>query len=170
MDEKSLDFFLDHKILQETMKQEITALRGVLDLMKEEEIFYSSQKNTAKKTLLEKKAEANKKLKTIQKKRSEIIKKITRQFFNETTKSHFNSSCFNAIIRKDEENSLETFHLRDQILNFMKIIKNQKERLISLKKQPEPIIMVELTGLEPIKKINKKVQTLDHEPLNLEDC
>ena len=43
------------------MKQEITALRGVLDLMKEEEIFYSSQKNTAKKTLLEKKAEANKK-------------------------------------------------------------------------------------------------------------
>jgi len=169
MEEGSLNFVIDIKRLQEIMKEEISALRSLFDLMKEEEILINYQKPFCKKTFSTKKNEVCKKLRMIQKRRHEITKKITEDCVEDPIKADFNSNFFNHIIRKDIENSLETFHLRDQVIHFMKIIKTQKELLMTLKKPSQGSMMIEVC--EEKKKVQKLSQTqiLDQEKPSFED-
>lgn len=156
MDSLFSDFSFLHKQLQQLMRDELSALREVFDLMKEEELVHNSMPSLNKKVFAEKKNQINKRLKTLQKERSHLTKSLGQSYFSEIKTTHFNSVFFNKIIEKDEENSLETFHLRDQILHFMKCIRQQKERLTHLKKQAEsPINCVKL---QPAKKPYKQLQ------------
>lgn len=158
MDSLFFDFSSLHKKLQQLMREELSTLREVFDLMKEEERNHHSMFFLNKKALTQKKSEINKRLKNLQKERSYLTKTLSQSYFSETKTTHFNSVFFNKMIEKDEENSLETFHLRDQILHFMKCIRQQKERLMHLKKQaegPQPP-----TKLMPSKKaVNQLQQT-----------
>jgi len=135
MDSLFFDFSFLHKKLQELMREELSTLREVFDLMKEEEHNHHSTALINKKAVSLKKTTINKRLKLLQKERSCLTKTLSQSYFCETKTTHFNSVFFNKIIEKDEENSLETFHLRDQIMHFMKCIRQQKERLSQLKKQ-----------------------------------
>jgi len=138
MDTLFFDFSSLHKKLQQLMREELSTLREVFDMMKEEELIKKSLQPLSKKAFSEKKTEINKRLKSLQKERLHLTKRLGQSYFCENKTTHFNSPFFNKIIEKDEENSLETFHLRDQILHFMKCIRQQKERLVLIKKQIEP--------------------------------
>jgi hypothetical protein len=137
MDMLFFDFSSLHKKLQQLMREELSTLREVFDMMKEEELIEKTLQPLSKKAFFEKKTEINKRLKSLQKERLYLTKTLGQSYFSENKTTHFNSPFFNKIIEKDEENSLETFHLRDQILHFMKCIRQQKERLVHMKKQIE---------------------------------
>lgn len=161
MDPSFFDFSLLHKQLQTLMREELSTLREVFDLMKEEEHHHIQSNLTSKKIICEKKTEINKRLKHLQKARSDITKTLGQTYFTTAKTTHFNSVFFNKIIEKDEENSLETFHLRDQILHFMKIIRQQKQRLVCLKKHTEASqLSLQLEPIKPMKKQYPKTQTI----------
>lgn len=128
-------FVSTHKKLQEILKEELTILRSLFDLMKEEEIAFLKNKGIAKENLKEEKSETNKKLKLIQKQRHQVTQTLLDEVTTSKRKEHFNSLLFNQIVSKDEENSVETFHLRDQVLNFIEKIEKQKEINHTLKGQ-----------------------------------
>ena len=166
-----LDFGSMHKKLQELMKKELCALRTILDLLKEEELAYMTKDLSLKKNLFLKKNETNKGLKQIQKERCALTKSLAETFAKESKTYHFNSSVFNHLISKDHENSVETFHLRDQILHFMKTIRFQKERLLSLKNQPESrqsFMPAKSLGRKAIKKPHQ-IQTIPLESPSSQD-
>lgn len=162
MYQEFLDFSFMHKKLQELMKKELDTLRSVLDLLKEEEIAYLKDDISHKKNLFLKKNETNKALKKLQKERNALTKSLAETTNSLPKHSHLNSEAFNTIISKDHENSVETFHLRDQIMHFMKTIKTQKERLICLKKQTDSRghgMQLDLAPRKLVKK-NRQIQTL----------
>jgi hypothetical protein len=128
-------FVSTHKKLQELLKEELMILRSLFDLMIEEEIAFLKNKGIAKENLKEEKSETSKKLKLIQKQRHQVTQSLLHEFAVPKRKEHFNSQLFNQIVSKDQENSVETFHLRDQVLNFIEKIEKQKEINHTLKGQ-----------------------------------
>lgn len=137
MDPLYFDFTSLHKQLQQLMKEELVTLRAVFDMMKEEEMHASCSFYDQKKAFKEKKTAMNKRLKALQKQRLFLTKSLGQSSLTEKKTMHFNSPIFNKLIEKDEENALETFHLRDQILHFMKCIKDHKQRLLQRKPSGE---------------------------------
>ncbi|MBM3191991.1 MAG: hypothetical protein FJZ63_05005, partial [Chlamydiae bacterium] len=148
---EKLDWHALHKQLQETMKEELTKLRELLGLLKQEEnVLLQGQalppySKTSPRYLI------NKQLKLLQKRRSALTRALGKTGTQVLYIHHFNSKNFNVLIAQDEDNAVETFSLRDQILSIMKIVRQYKERLDTLSKHPDTAAYVALSP----KKLNK---------------
>lgn len=132
MHETNFEWDFLHKQLQDLMKQELHMLREVLSSMKQEEEAILQGITVSRKALSSQRAPLNKRLKQLQKERSSITKALVQTLSEEIYIHHFNSKNFNLLISRDEDNAVETFNLRDQILHLMKTIKQQRDRLSKL--------------------------------------
>ena len=124
-----LDWDLLHKQLQDVMKQELTTLRELLSALREEEETLSQGSFLPPYSRCSKRNLINKQLKLIQKERNYLTKSLGKTFTQIVNIHHFNSKNFNALIAKDEDNAMETFSLRDQIIDLMKIVRQYKEQI-----------------------------------------
>jgi flagellar biosynthesis/type III secretory pathway chaperone len=154
-----------HKQLQDIMKEELNMLREVLSMMRQEEEALIQRNILSKKSFGSKRSSLNKQLKILQKERSCLTKALTQAANKDFYIHHFNSKNFNILISQDEDNSVETFHLRDQILHLMKNIKRQKDRIATLVKAGDTTAYLEMSII-PIAKqedSTKKIQTINNE-------
>lgn len=152
-----------HKQLQDIMKQELKMLREVWSVMKEEEEALMQRNLISKKAISSKRCFLNKQLKLLQKERSSLTKSLINNFNKDLYIHHFNSKNFNILISQDEDNAVETFHLRDQILHLMKNIKQLKDRITTLVKNGESdsYSSLELRPSSKHENFSKKVQTIN---------
>lgn len=163
MTDDVLEWSCLHKQLQDIMKQELKMLRDVWGAMKEEEEALLQRNLVSKKIIKSKRCFLNKQLKIIQKERSNLTKSLVTTLNKDFYIHHFNSKNFNLLISQDEENSVETFHLRDQILHLMKNIKQLKDRIATLMEHAEDSPCLSLEALPSSKQENfsKKIQTIN---------
>jgi len=160
-----LDWDVLHKQLQDIMKQELSLLRELLSAMHEEEAILLQGLPTPSNPRSSKRYLINKQLKLVQKKRNYLTKALGKSSPQTVNIHHFNSKTFNELIAKDQESSVETFSLRDQIITIMKTIRQYKERLGNLTKYPDTSSYLVANPLSTSKKKCQKIQTL-----NAEDC
>jgi hypothetical protein len=162
-----------HKQLQDIMKEELKMLREVFSIMKEEEEALLHKDFLSKKTIGSKRCLLNKQLKSLQRERSYLTKALVKTSNQALYVHHFNSKNFNLLISQDEDNAVETFHLRDQILYLMKNIKQLKERITILVRAGEHTSLDSLSpGVIPLpieapqqkkKPLAKTIQTMNSE-------
>lgn len=152
-----------HKQLQDIMKEELKMLREVFSTMKEEETALIQRNLVSKKIIGSKRCSLNKQLKLLQKERSTLTKALVKTLNKDLYIHHFNSKNFNFIISQDEDNAVETFHLRDQILYLMKNIKQLKDRIAKLVKGGEESSYLPLEAMPSCKQKNasKRIQTIN---------
>ncbi len=158
-----LDWSLLHKQLQNIMKEELDMLRELLSALHEEEDNLLQGLSIPSKSRSSKRALINKQLKIVQKKRNCLTKALGKSLPQAVNIHHFNSKTFNELIAKDEECSMETFSLRDQIINIMKIIRQYKERIDKLTKYPDTSSYLVANSLSATKKRSQKTQVLNIE-------
>lgn len=158
-----LNWNLLHKQLQNIMKEELNMLRELLNTLHEEEENLLQGQSISSKSKSSKRALINKQLKIVQKKRNCLTKALGKSLPQAVNIHHFNSKTFNDLIARDEECSMETFSLRDQIINIMKIIRQYKERIDKLTKYPDTSSYLITNSLSSTKKTNQKTQVLNIE-------
>jgi hypothetical protein len=163
-----LDWSSKHKQLQIIMKEELEMLRELLSALYEEEANLLQGFSTSSKGRSSKRSLINKQLKLIQKKRNDLTKLLGSSSPQAVNVHHFNSKTFNELIAKDEECSMETFALRDQIINIMKIIRQYKERIDKLIKYPDTSSYLVAHTLSATRKKNQQIQVLNAEDLSSE--
>lgn len=168
MSEHLLNWDTLHKELQHIMKEELNMLREVLSMMREEEEALLRQNLLSKKTIGSKRSSLNKQLKNLQKERSLLTKALTQAANKDFYIHHFNSKNFNLLISEDEENSVETFHLRDQILHLMKSIRQQKDRIAKLLKESMNGPSVGMEMIPICKQPVRKIQTITNDDISQE--
>lgn len=152
-----------HKELQRIMQEELKMLREVLSMMKEEENALIQNNFPSKKLICSRRSCLNKQLKSLQKERNYLTKALTQAAHKDFYIHHFNSKNFNLLISEDEENALETFHLRDQILHLMKSIRQQKDRIATLINSGNNALCMEMIPLPKQEESHKKIQTITNE-------
>lgn len=133
-----------HLKLQEVMRLELSLLREILSLMKEEENALLEQNKELHASLFSKRAELKQKVKNVQKIRRQATKKLFKDSTQTVDLHHFNSKIFDDLVAQDEENASETFSLREQILKIIQHIDAQKHRITKtfkgLSKKPAPAL------------------------------
>jgi|GEM_PF-1341427 len=165
MSDSLLNWDALHKELQHIMKEELAMLREVLSMMREEESSLLQKNLPSKKNLSSKRSSLNKQLKLLQKERSQLTKALTQAANKDFYIHHFNSKNFNLLIAEDEENSVETFHLRDQILHLMKSVRQQKERIATLLKNGSsnsPMSVEMIPIVKPVESL-RRTQTIPND-------
>jgi hypothetical protein len=99
----------------------------------------------------------------VQKERNILTKALGKTAPQMMNIHHFNSKSFNELIAQDEEYAVETFSLRDQIIDIMKIIRQYKERLAKLTKYPDTSSYLVAHSASISKKKKQKTQVLHEE-------
>ncbi len=158
-----MNWSLLHKQLQNIMKEELDMLRELLSALHEEEETLLQGLSIPPKSKSSKRALINKQLKIVQKKRNCLTKALGKSLPQVVNIHHFNSKTFNELIAKDEDCCMETFSLRDQIINIMKIIRQYKERIDNLTRYPDTSSYLVANALPATRKKNQKIQVLNIE-------
>lgn len=110
------------------MRLELSILREILHLLKEEEDALLKDKKDVAKSISLKCSDLKKRVKEVQKTRRTTIKDLLCDVTQDIDLHHFNSEVFGNIIAEDDEFGLETLNLKEQILKIISRIDAQKIR------------------------------------------
>lgn len=126
MSEPIETFDLEQRLI-EVMRLELSLLREVLHLLKEEEEALLKNNQDLAKSIIKRCSELRRRLKQVQKERRVAIKHFCKKVHKDIDLHQFNSKVFEELSTSDEF-GLETLNLKEQILKLNSHIDEQKKR------------------------------------------
>ena len=143
------------------MNEEVALLRELLGLFMEIEqsLLQSEQENLP--VLLEKKSSIQTHLKSLQKDRAEAVKFCLNSYSDNNLDKTMTSDLFTKVMSFCDEFGTETISLKDQILQLLKKIDEQKKQILSLSTESSLELPIQLEPSSEEEKGKTTLKTID---------